>query len=126
MSTAEIQAEALTRAVTGQSLANYPAIIAGFMERGIPEDQIVPRENVFTFQAWKKLGRHVKRGEKGVRVATVREMSKRVRDKDTGEMKDQPYSIPWSATVFHVSQTCCIATCQCRRPSADREGEERR
>jgi antirestriction protein ArdC len=108
-----MQAEALARAVQGQSLANYPAIIAGFMERGIPANEILPRENVFTFQAWKKLGRHVKKGEKGVRVATLREMSKRVRN-DDGQLEDKLYTVPWSATVFHVSQTCCIETCTCR------------
>src|SRR5712692_9223746 len=55
---AEIRQEALTRAVTGQSYSNYPAIVAGFMAKGIPEDQIKPRENVFTYEAWRALGRY--------------------------------------------------------------------
>lgn len=101
----EIQHEALTRAVTGQSFSNFPAIIEGFLSKGIPEDQIKPRENVFSFQAWRALGRHVKRGEHGVKVATVRDFRKTVIDKETGERKDEAYSVPWSATVFHISQT---------------------
>jgi hypothetical protein len=101
----EIQHEALTRAVTGQSLSNYPAIFQGFSAKGISEDQIKPRENVFSFQAWKALGRHVKRGEHGIKVATVRDFRKTVIDRETGEKKEEVYSVPWTATVFHVSQT---------------------
>src|SRR5690348_9519963 len=47
--------EALTRAISGHSLSNFPAIFAGFAAKGIPEAEITPRENVFTFDAWKKL-----------------------------------------------------------------------
>lgn len=101
MTNAAIQHEALTRAVSGQSLANYPAIFEGFTAKGIPADQINPRENVFSFNAWKALGRHVKRGEHGVRIATVRQGVKK--DKITG--KETGYSFPWSVVVFHVSQT---------------------
>ena len=102
---AEIQQEALTRAITGQSLSNFPAIFQGFLAKGIAEDQIKPRENVFSYQAWKALGRHVKRGEHGVRVATVRDFRKTVKDPHTGEEKEESFSVPWSATVFHISQT---------------------
>ncbi len=62
--------EALTRAVSGQSLTNFPAIFQGFAAKGIPESEIKPRENVFTFDAWKALGRVVRRGEHGVKVVT--------------------------------------------------------
>jgi len=102
---AEIQQEALTRAISGQSLSNYPAIFQGLLAKGIPEDQIRPRENVFSFQAWKALGRHVKRGEHGIKVATLRDFRKTVKDPQTGQEKEEVYSVPWSATVFHVSQT---------------------
>jgi antirestriction protein ArdC len=101
----EIQQEALTRAITGQSLSNYPAIFQGLLAKGIAEDQIKPRENVFSYQAWKALGRHVKRGEHGIKVATVRDFRKTVIDRDTGEKKEEVYSVPWTATVFHISQT---------------------
>ena len=67
---AQLRLDALDRAKTDQSLSNYPAIYEGFMAKGIPEAEIKPRENVFTFQAWKALGRSVKRGEHGVKVVT--------------------------------------------------------
>jgi antirestriction factor ArdC-like protein len=101
MTTAEQQAEALTRAVSGLALTNYPAIYQGFIDKGIPEDQIKPRENVFTFNAWKALGRYVRKGEHGVRILTFIETKHE--DKETGEVKVSRR--PWSSTVFHVSQT---------------------
>ena len=70
MNKQEIQQEALTRATGNQSLSNYPAIIQGFIEKGIAENDIKPRINIFTFNAWKALGRSVKKGEHGVKVLT--------------------------------------------------------
>lgn len=105
MTSAELQYQALSKAVSGPSLANYPAIFAGFIAKGIPEDQIKPRENVFTFNAWKALGRFVRKGEHGVKIATVVSKTRRVRDAATGEVKDESFSMPWSTTVFHISQT---------------------
>ena len=93
--------EALTRAVSGQTMSNYPAIFQGFIAKGIPESEIRPRENVFTFDAWKALGRYVRKGEHGVKVMTFIECSKE--NKETGE-KDS-FRRPWTTTVFHVSQT---------------------
>ena len=66
----QIQEEALSRACSGQSLGNWPAILAGFVAKGIPEGDIRPRENIFTYHAWRALGRQVRRGEHGVRVVT--------------------------------------------------------
>ena len=43
------QVEALSRAVNGLSLGNYPAIFAGLVAKGIPESSIKPRQNVFTY-----------------------------------------------------------------------------
>lgn len=96
-----IRQEALTRAVTGQSYSNFPAIFQGFAAKGIPEAEIKPRENVFTFEAWKALGRVVRRGEHGIKVVTFIECSKD--DKQTGEK--QSFRRLWRTTVFHVSQT---------------------
>jgi hypothetical protein len=70
MTRTELKNEALERACASQALTNYPAIFEGFMAKGIAESEIQPRENVFTFHAWKALGRSVKRGEHGVRVVT--------------------------------------------------------
>src|SRR5262249_43826794 len=100
-----IQQEALSRAVSGQTLSNWPAILAGFVANGIPEHEIKPRENVFTYHAWRALGRQVRRGEHGVKVVTFVSIN---RDSTTDESDDKPRKAgrrPWSATVFHVSQT---------------------
>ena len=64
----QLQAEALNRAMHGQSTSNLGEIIKGFKAMGIAEPDIRPRENVFTFWAWKALGRQVRKGEHGVRV----------------------------------------------------------
>jgi len=101
MRNTEYQKQSLSRAVSGQSLSNYPAIFQGFMARGIPESEIKPRENVFTFDAWKALGRYVRKGEHGVKVVTFIETSKE--NKETGEV--EVTRRPWTSTVFHVSQT---------------------
>jgi hypothetical protein len=98
------QVEALSRAVNGQSLGNYPAIFAGFVAKRIPETAIKPRENIFTYQAWRALGRQVRRGEHGVKVVTFVEMAKE--NKESGEK--QSFRRPWTTTVFHVSQTDAI------------------
>src|SRR5579862_3036650 len=84
--------EALTRAVSGQSFSNFPAIFQGFAAKGIPESEIKPRENVFTYQAWKALGRQVRRGEHGVKVVTFVEMAKE--NRETGEK--QSFRRPWT------------------------------
>jgi hypothetical protein len=95
--------ESLKRAVSGQSFTNFPAIFSGLAAKGIPESEIKPRENVFTFQAWKALGRIVRRGEHGVRVTTFIESKSKQVDPDTGEPKLTRR--PWTTTVFHISQT---------------------
>lgn len=105
MSKAQVaQAEALTRAVTGQTASNYPAIFHGFLEKGIPEGEIEPRVNVFTFQAWKALGRHVRKGEHGVQVVTFIQSEREVELED-GTREKRASRRPWTTTVFHVSQT---------------------
>jgi hypothetical protein len=48
---------------------NYGAIFQGFMEKGIPESEILPRENVFTYHAWRALGRQVRRGQPHQKMA---------------------------------------------------------
>ena len=102
-----IQQEALTRAATGQSLTNWPAILAGFTAKGIPESEILPRVNIFTYHAWRALGRQVRRGEHGVKVVTF--VSTRGKEDKNGiatndvDGTDKPkrgsYRRPWSATA---------------------------
>lgn len=99
--TTEMQQEALSHALQSQSVMNYAAIFTGFGEKGISQDDIKPRENVFTFHAWKALGRSVRKGEHGVKVCTWVPMTKK---DDNGEA--QPIGRkPRMTTVFHVSQT---------------------
>src|SRR5215470_7292769 len=100
---ADTRREALMRAVSGQTMSNYPAIYHGFIAKGIPESEIKPRENVFTFDAWKALGRYVRKGEHGVKVVTFIETKSKEIDRDTGEAK--AIRRPWTTTVFHISQT---------------------
>jgi len=106
-------AAALERATTQASLANYPTIISGFMAKGIPESEIKPRENVFTFKAWRALGRIVRKGEHGVKIGTmipVGDPAESV-DPETGEVvAEAPRTRPWTTTVFHISQTDPIAS----------------
>ncbi|MFL5242518.1 MAG: ArdC family protein [Gemmataceae bacterium] len=109
----QIQQEALDRAANGQALTNWPAIIHGFMARGIPEHEIRPRKNVFTYHAWRALGRQVRRGEHGIKVITFVTTNGK-EDKDgvasndldgTDKPKRGGFRRPWTATVFHVTQT---------------------
>lgn len=102
MTKTEMQREALARAEQGSSAANYGLILEGFTARGIPEEEIIPRVNVLTFQAWRAKGRTVARGEKGVRVYT--RIPIRKRNEATGE-RETVGTRPKAATVFHVSQT---------------------
>ena len=104
MTIAEIRQEALIRATSGNSLGNFPAIFDGFEAKGIPADQIKPRENVLTYAAWQAVKRQVRKGEKGVKVSSFRSYSKTVKN-DDGSEKTVSGSKPSRATVFHISQT---------------------
>ena len=104
MNAEQVQQEALDRAQHGQAFTNYPTILATFAARGIPTSEIKPRENVFTYHAWRALGRQVRKGEKGVRVNTFRSDDKEIVLSD-GTTKIEHHSRPWSAYVFHISQT---------------------
>lgn len=99
----EIQSEALSRAVSGHSTRNYMAIVRGFAAQGISEDDITPRVNVFTYQAWKAKGRQVRKGQHGIKVCTFISMEYKV--KKDGEEVIKTSSRPRMTTVFHVSQT---------------------
>ncbi|HEY8096944.1 MAG TPA: ArdC-like ssDNA-binding domain-containing protein [Methylobacter sp.] len=96
-----IQHQALKNAITNQSTMNYEGIFDGFMEKGISPDDIKPRENIFTFDAWLALGRVVRKGEKGVKVVTFIKCEKK--DKESGEVAH--FRRPKTTTVFHISQT---------------------
>jgi antirestriction protein ArdC len=86
-------------------MTNYPAIFEGFMAKGIAEADIKPRENVFTFNAWKALGRSVKKGEHGVKVVTFIDRKVTDHDRATGQQVERSFRSPHTRTVFHISQT---------------------
>lgn len=96
MTQIELNHEALNRAKSNTSTANYTAIIEGFGERGIKD--IRPRENVLTYRAWQAQGRQVRKGEKGVKVTTWIPMGK---EDDKGKRALRPKT----TTVFHIDQT---------------------
>ena len=93
--------ESLDRARSGKSKYNYGTIKDGFVSKGIELSDIKPRKNVLTYAAWNALGRHVKKGEHGVKVLSIYESQ--VSDPDSGET----YNVKKGArpTVFHISQT---------------------
>lgn len=104
MTKRETQLQALSNATANLSTANYPAIFVGFMAKGIVQDDITPRVNVFTYNAWLAKGRQVRRGEHGVRVTSWA----------ASERKDENGAVvvsrrPVSTTVFHISQTDAVA-----------------
>ena len=92
----EHQIEALQRARSGNSALNYQAILSGFMAKGIPSSEIIPRENVLTYNAWQAINRQVRKGEKGVKVVSW------IKTTDKAGLEVMR---PTSATVFHLSQT---------------------
>ena len=103
MTQTAIQHEALNRATSGLSIANYALIYEGFTAKGIPAEQIIPRETVLSYHAWRALGRQVRKGEHGVKVCTfVPAMSKKTQE--NGE-QGTGYKMPRNVTVFHISQT---------------------
>jgi hypothetical protein len=100
-----MRTEALDRARNGQSTANYTAIIQGFVAMGVPEDDIKPRENVFTYDAWLAQGRQVNKGQHGVKVTSYVEVTKK---SDDPEKEPESFKRPRTTTVFHISQTSPI------------------
>jgi len=98
MNKQDAQKAALARIEQNPSEANFATVIEEFMERGIPEEDILPKENVLTFQAWLAKGRCVKKGEHGVHFTVFIP----VRDPDE---KGKQKTYPKSTTVFHITQT---------------------
>ena len=62
-----------------------------------------PERRRSAFEAWKALGRYVRKGEHGVKVVTFIDCKSKETAPDTGERK--VIRRPWTTTVFHISQT---------------------
>lgn len=97
----ESAADALARIQASENESNFPAVVSAFVARGIPADQVLPRENVFTYRAWQGKGRQVKRGEKSVKIDVWIEYEKKTEGGEKGEKARARRSV----AVFHVSQT---------------------
>jgi len=104
---ATIAEQALANARAEKSFANYPAIIAGFIEKGIAPEEISPRENVLTYNAWLALGRQVRRGEHGVKVLTM--VAAKGKPAEDGQGASKSFKFPRSVAVFHITQTDAVA-----------------
>ena len=99
--------EALERIQQNPSVANYAAVIAGFAARGIPAGDIIPKENVFTFNAWKAKGRRVKKGEHSLKILTwvpIKSKGTEAEEGKEGKLR------PSRCALFHISQTQAIDT----------------
>ena len=99
--------EALERIQQNPSVANYAAVVAGFAERGIPAEEIIPKENVFTFNAWKAKGRRVKKGEHAIKILTWVPITSK---KSDGDDAKRTKLRPSRCALFHISQTQAIDT----------------
>lgn len=91
------QLEALNRARTGNTCENDMIIMVEFATRGIDAH---PRVDCLTFNAWKALHRHVRKGEHGVCVPVYFQKDQK---KDDGTTEQR--TIRTGAVVFHISQT---------------------
>jgi hypothetical protein len=86
--------------------SNDMPCILEFEARGIPASEIEtfgPDQNVRTFNAWKALGRYVRKGEKSVHLCVWRTVEKDEIDPVTGTRRFARFCA--TACVFHVSQT---------------------
>ena len=85
----------IDRARSNQGSANNLLVISHFKNLGLEDVQ--PRINVFTYNAWLALGRKVKKGEKGCRITVFCDDY----DNDPETSKRRIYS----TTLFHITQT---------------------
>jgi antirestriction protein ArdC len=106
MTKQELAAQALRNATTSQSMMNFNAIFEGFAAKGIDPALVEPRVNVFTFHAWRALGRVVRKGEHGVKVCTWITIDP-AKPNENGEVDSSKLGgrRPRTTTVFHLSQT---------------------
>ena len=104
--TKETPVESLARIQEGFS-KNDALVVALFAARGIAPAEIEPRENVLTYRAWQAKGRQVCKGEKSVKISTFIPIDAKI-DPATGKVLEPASSRPWTAAVFHVSQTKAV------------------
>jgi len=90
--------QSYNRAVSNVSVQNDLIVVQEFKKRGITA---TPRTDVFTYNTWLyKFKRQVRKGEKSVKVRTIRDEEKN--GVKTGKKR------PATACLFHLSQTDSI------------------
>ena len=94
--------EALSRVCGNASMSNFSQVMLEFSARGIPLDEILPKQNVFTYKAWRALNRQVRKGEKGVKITTWFCAAGKISEDGT---QTEGRKICTTAVVFHISQT---------------------
>jgi hypothetical protein len=98
-----IAAQALKNATENNSVSNYQAIYEGFAAKGIPCEDVEPRINVFTYNAWRAKNRQVRKGETGVKVVTF--INAKGKEAEGGEGQAEGFKFSRGVSVFHISQT---------------------
>ena len=83
---------------TSKDTENCSIVKSGFLERGLSEEDIQPKENVFTYRKWLGLGRQVKKGEKGLSITWLAPMKRKEGDERKGCRL-------LTRSVFHITQT---------------------
>ncbi len=119
--TYEDPATALQRIQSMQMGENDVLVIHAFADAGVPPEDIDPRRNVLTFNAWKALDRRVAKGATSIRVcvwipatgkAKAEPPAKSSSEKPKAKMR------PVTARLFHVSQTVPADAPKGTRPEA--------
>ena len=100
--TTETPEQALARIQATGFGKNDALVIMAFSERGIDPENIDPRHNVLTFNAWKAKGRQVAKGAISVRAQTwipCKEAKKQTKDGATAKKFLRPKTV----SLFHES-----------------------
>jgi hypothetical protein len=115
--------EALARIQSMQFGRNDLLVITAFSEAGIPPEQVDPRHNVLTFNAWKALGRRVAKGAKSIGVTVWipingKKDEPQAETDDDGEAKKKQGMRPKLTRLFHEWQTVPVDAEKGTRPEA--------
>lgn len=95
--------ETVRKAKSNMNIYNDLLVIESLAAKGIPANEISPRDNVFTYNAWLSLGRQVKKGQHGVKIPVI------MKKEHTTEHGQKEMKQFWkNVTVFHISQTTVI------------------
>jgi hypothetical protein len=117
----ETPQEALARIHSMGFGKNDAVAIMAFAECGIDPEEIEPRQNVLTFNAWKGAGRRVAKGAMSVKVTVWVPKSGKDGDEKPakeGEKKKRGGMYPKTTCLFHVSQTVPQDATKGTRPEA--------